>query len=90
MNSLLKPLAICVAIALLPAPAATQQQPIYVHPIKPALPLFRCDGQRPPIFGAENCPNWRVMEKQERLLDLQIKELEAKRRRGSKRGTTDE
>jgi hypothetical protein len=32
------------------------------------------------VFGAENCPNWRLMKKQERLLDLQIKELEARKR----------
>lgn len=63
------------------APAAAQQQPIYVHPIKPSLPLFRCDGQRPPIFGAENCDNWRLMKKQERLIDLQTKELEERKRR---------
>ena len=54
----------------------------------PPFPLFRCDGQRPPLMGAENCPNWRalktqerLMKKQERLIDLQIKELEAHRRR---------
>jgi hypothetical protein len=46
----------------------------------PAFPLFRCDGQRPPIFGADRCQNWRIRQKQERLLDLQIKKLEAERR----------
>jgi hypothetical protein len=48
---------------------------------KPAFPLFRCDGQRPPIFGADDCQNWRIMQKQERLLDLQIKELQRRERR---------
>jgi len=80
MNSVAKLLVVYVAIALLASPMAAQQQPIYVHPIKPALPLFRCDGQRPPIFGAENCANWRLMKKQERLLDLQIKELEQRQK----------
>ena len=33
------------------------------------------------MFGAEICANWRLMKKQERLIDLQIKELEERRRR---------
>lgn len=44
----------------------------------PAFPLFRCDGQRPPMIGAENCPNWRLHEQQMRVLRLQEQELRAK------------
>ena len=50
----------------------------------PPLPLFRCDGQRPPMFGAENCPNWRLHEQQMRVLKLQEQELRARLRRSQK------
>ena len=69
-----------LALTLFPAAAAAQQQPIIVYPVTPAFPIFRCDGQRPPMVGAENCANWRLMKKQEQLLDLQIKELERRKR----------
>ena len=81
MNILARLLVFGAALVILPSSVAAQRQPIIVHPITPAFPLFRCDGQRPPTFGAENCANWRLMKKQERLMDLQIKELEERRRR---------
>jgi hypothetical protein len=60
-------------IAILPSLVAARQQPTIVHPISPAIPLFRCGGQRLPTFGAENCANWRLMKKQEQLIDLRSK-----------------
>jgi hypothetical protein len=57
-----------------------QQHPAVVGGGSPPFPLFRCDGQRPPMFGAENCPNWRLVKTQEQLIDLQIKEFQARRR----------
>ena len=70
-----------LAFTLFPAAAVAQQQPIIVYPVTPAFPIFRCDGQRPPMVGAENCANWRLMKKQELLLDLQIREMERTKRR---------
>ena len=69
------------ALTFQPSLVAAQQRPIFVYPVSPAFPLFRCDGQRPPIFGGGDCANWRVLQKQERLLDLQIKEMERRKRR---------
>jgi hypothetical protein len=37
----------------------------------PPFPLFRCDGQRAPIFGAENCPNWQLHDLQMKVLKQQ-------------------
>jgi len=67
-------------VALFAPFAATAQTHTYQPPSSPALPLFRCDGQRPPLVGAENCANWRLIKKQEHLIDLQIKELERRKR----------
>jgi hypothetical protein len=30
------------------------------------------------MFGADQCANWRLMKKQEELIDLQLKELKRK------------
>lgn len=68
------------ALVFVAPTVATAQTHTYQPPSSPPLPLFRCDGQRPPVFGADNCANWRLMKKQEHLIDLQIKELERKQR----------
>ena len=81
MNILARLLVCGAALVILPPSVPAQRQPIIVYPITPAFPLFRCDGQRAPMFGAENCANWRLMKKQEQLIDLQIKELERRHRR---------
>jgi hypothetical protein len=74
--------ATCVAIATyLFSPPFALAQPQHYQP--PPFPLFRCDGQRAPVFGADDCANWRLQKKQERLIDLQIKELERRQRANS-------
>jgi hypothetical protein len=70
--------AVATCLAFLAPVVATAQTHTYEPRNSPPLPLFRCDGQRPPVFGADNCANWRLMKKQEHLIDLQIKELERK------------
>lgn len=56
----------------------TQPQPYYGPP---PFPLFRCDGQRPPMVGAENCANWRVQGLQEQVLREQLYQLRKQRLR---------
>src|SRR5689334_9793451 len=55
----------------------------------PAFPLFRCDGQRPPIFGgAGACQNWRVLDLQEKVLrqqyEIQQRQLKKLRKGGDR------
>ena len=49
----------------------------------PPFPLFRCDGQRPPIMGGKHCPNWQLHDQQMRVLKLQEQELLRRRQKAA-------
>ena len=55
------------------------QTEVYIH-TSPPFPLFRCDGQRPPMIGSGHCPNWTLYNRQMRVLELQERELRARLR----------